>query len=273
MLTLIIGKQSNLSKQINIKLDNSILISSRELTDNIKLLDKYKNQKINIIFNNFQSASMINDISQEYKYIQQSIGITAMVLSYIKNWNINKIIYSSSSSVYGNNSYCNESDTLQPISLHASLKISNEFLLTQHCKKYNIEYTIIRIFNMYGRDDDFSVISKIISAYKNDTILNIVNEGKGIRDFIHIDDVVDIILKLIFIKDITILNLGTGDEKSINNIIEYLKKNDIFIKTNNIIIENEIKISISDSEKLLRIMDNQFIDVEEYILDTIKEKN
>lgn len=99
-----------------------------------------------------------------------------------------------------------------------------------------------------GGNDKFSVISKIIDAYKNKTVLNIVNDGEGIRDFIHIDDVVYIILKLLKIKYIPIINLGTGDKKSIKSILKKLKEKSIDIKINNVINDNEIKISLSNIE-------------------------
>ena len=45
---------------------------------------------------------------------------------------------------------------------------------------------------MYGGNDEFSIISKIINVYKDNSILNLVNNGEGIRDFIHINDVIEI---------------------------------------------------------------------------------
>ena len=64
-LTLIVGKRSNLSRQLNIKIKDSILVSSDEIEKNIenilKYCDGYKN--INIIYNSFQSSDMLNDNS------------------------------------------------------------------------------------------------------------------------------------------------------------------------------------------------------------------
>lgn len=266
MLTLIIGKESNLSKHLYQSLENSIVISSRELSENINLLDEYRNNKFNIIFNNFQTANLLGDLTYCYNYIEQSIGITAKVLQYIKNWKINKVLYASSSSVYGDNHYCNENDKISPINLHGSLKASNEYLISRYCIDNSIDFTIMRIFNMYGGDDSFSIISKIIKSYKNNKELSIINNGKGIRDFIHIDDVVHIITLLLTKKNINIINLGTGMEHSIYNIISILKLHGFEIKVNNSYRENEIKISIADSKRLSLIFDQEFIKVEDYIL-------
>lgn len=270
MITLIIGKESNLSKHIAQSLDNVILLSSRELTENINLLNTYKNEKVNIIFNNFQAAVLLGNIEYVNNYVEQSIGITSSILDYVKNWEINKIMYTSSSAVYGNNDYCGESDELHPMNLHAALKIANEMLVAQYCKKYNIDYTIMRIFNMFGGDDNFSIISKIISSYKEKKILNIVNNGEGIRDFIYIGDVVYIILKLLKISNMPVINLGSGKKRTIKKILDNLKIHNIDIEINNIIKNDEIKVSVANNNKILNIMDKKFVSVEDYILKEIR---
>ena len=196
----IIGKGSNLSSFLSKKIINSKLISSREILTNIEELNVLKdNLPINIIFNNFQPATKLNEFVNLENYVVNSILTTSKVLDFIKNNQIvvNKIIYTSSSSVYGNNILCNENDELKPMNLHASLKVANEKLVEKFCIENSIDYTIARIFNMYGGDDNFSIISKIIKANKNNEELNIVNNGNAIRDFIHIEDVVDIYSKIL----------------------------------------------------------------------------
>ncbi|WP_434637981.1 SDR family oxidoreductase [Sulfurimonas sp. NW7] len=262
---LIIGKNSNLSKRMNRYIDNSILLSSREILENINILQEYKNQKINIIFNNFQPATQLNNFDSSSSYITNAILITSLVLDYFKNADINKIIYTSSSSVYGNNILCNESDELKPMNLHASLKVANEKLIEKYCNEYKIDYTITRIFNMYGGNDKFSVISKIINAHKNNQEIKIVNNGNAIRDFIHIDDVVFIYSKLLKIQNIKILNVGTGFGSSIKGILEFLSNNQIEIKTSNI-FRDELKVSTSDARLLVEVIQkNDFINVKEYL--------
>jgi len=128
---IIIGRSSNLSQFLMKKLNNTESISSRELAINTKSLVNFGDEKINIIFNNFQPAVMLNDITNLEDYISNSIGVTSKVLNFCqeKNLKINKIIYTSSSSVYGNNILCNEKDELKPLNLHASLKVANEKLV------------------------------------------------------------------------------------------------------------------------------------------------
>ena len=264
----IIGKGSNLSSFLSKKIINSKLISSREILTNIEELNVLKdNLPINIIFNNFQPATKLNEFFNLENYVINSILTTSKVLDFIKNNQIvvNKIIYTSSSSVYGNNILCNENDELKPMNLHASLKVANEKLVEKFCIENSIDYTIARIFNMYGGDDNFSIISKIIKAYKNNEELNIVNNGNAIRDFIHIEDVVDIYSKILDKKDIKILNIGSGNGSSIKNILDFLNNHNIKIKTKNIQRE-ELKISTADISKLKELLKKDtFFEVEDYL--------
>lgn len=264
----IIGKGSNLSSFLSKKIINSKLVSSREILTNIEELNVLKdNLPIDIIFNNFQPATKLNEFFNLGNYVLNSILTTSKVLDFIKNNQIkvNKIIYTSSSSVYGNNILCNENDELKPMNLHASLKVANEKLVEKFCIENSIDYTIARIFNMYGGDDNFSIISKIIKAYKNNEELNIVNNGNAIRDFIHIEDVVDIYSKILDKKDIKILNIGSGNGSSIKNILDFLNNHNIKIKTKNIQRE-ELKISTADISKLKELLKKDtFFGVEDYL--------
>ncbi len=249
---IIIGKNSNLTNKLSNKLLDFSILSSREILSSCKILNELKEQvNINIIFNNFQTAINLNKFDNLESYISNSIISTSRILDFFnKNHiKINKIIYTSSSSVYGNNILCNEKDELKPMNLHASLKVANEKLIEKFCLDNNIDYTIARIFNMYGGDDNFSIISKIIQAYKDNNELTIVNNGNSIRDFIHIEDVVDIYLKILELKNVNILNIGTGEGNSVKNILDYLKNNNINLKLKNI-NRSELKISTADTQYL-----------------------
>lgn len=263
--TIIIGKNSNLSQQLYIKNNNFILISSREITHNINILKEYTNIEINIIFNNFQPATQLNNLINNTEYISNSILTTSLVLDYFKNTKIYKIIYTSSSSVYGNNIFCIETDDLKPMNLHASLKLANEKMIEKFCTENNIDYTIARLFNMYGGNDNFSIISKLIDTVKKNKEITIVNNGNAIRDFIHIEDVVDIYEKLLNKKNIKTLNIGTGMGSSVKSIIDVLNKYDINIKTQNI-FRDELKTSTANSRLLNKLIDKHtFLKVEDYI--------
>jgi UDP-glucose 4-epimerase len=207
------------------------------------------------------------------QYIENSLGITSKILTYFQDTEIHKIIYTSSSSIYGNNIFCNEADEAKPLSLHASLKVSNEKLIEAYCKNRQINYTIARIFNMYGRNDRFSIISKIINAYQSDTELTIINNGNAIRDFIHIDDVIHAYSKILFTDNLPFINIGSGNGTSIKNILEFLKNHHIHLKTQTIQKE-ELKISTANNTVMLSLLGAiEFKDIESYFLDQLTKNH
>jgi len=265
--TIVIGKNSNLSNHLIGKLNNLTVVSSRDIMSDVNVLSKYKDQEINLIFNNFQPAIKLNEMVNAEEYTMNCIGVTSKILNYCLTGNIkmNKIIYSSTAAVYGDNKCSVETDELKPSSLYASLKVSNEKLIEKFCLDNKIDYTIVRLFNMYGGNDEFSIISKILLAIRKNKELTIINNGNSIRDFIHVQDVADIYVKLIDIKNVKVLNIGTGIGKSVKNIIKYCKKYNANISTKNIFL-NEIKTSTANIEILSKLLNKKsFIQIENFI--------
>lgn len=96
--------------------EDVITISSQEIVHNSAILNRFEAQPINLIFNNFQTANKLGDVTHPQSYIEYAIYTTSKVLEFIKEHrlHVNKIIYTSSSSVYGNNILCKESDGSNP---------------------------------------------------------------------------------------------------------------------------------------------------------------
>ncbi|MFW3405387.1 NAD-dependent epimerase/dehydratase family protein [Aliarcobacter butzleri] len=272
-MTIIIGKNSNLSQSLCRSIGECYAVSSVNTLKEIETLEINPSKKINIIFNNFQKSSLLNNLSYPSEYIQRSIMTTADVLSYVKEKqiSINKIIYTSSSSVYGNNIFCSEKDTLMPVNLHASIKIANEKLIETFCIQHDIDYTICRIFNMYGGNDDFSIISKVINSVKLKRELILFNNGNAIRDFIHIDNVVEIYKKILMITNVPILNIGTSNGVSIKSIIDIIIANGYAVNYQTY-KRDELKTSTSNNDLLKQILvDIQLMDIYQYVLTKVGE--
>lgn len=270
LTTLIIGQHSNLTQALLAELQDSHALSSRKLSENIELLAPYTDQTINLIFNNFQTATQLNESEHIAQYIENSIHITAKVLEYFNKTPIAKIIYTSSSSVYGNNIFCDEQDEVKPLNLHASLKVSNEKLIEKYAENRQIDYTIARIFNMFGGNDTFSIINKILTAYTKNEPLTIINNGNAIRDFIHIDSVVKVYQRLLTTPNIPIINIGSGRGTSIRNVLDFLKNHQIELQTQNL-SRDELKISTANNAIMSELLThNTTIDVESYLLERLK---
>lgn len=85
MLTIIIGKRSNLSQQLSKSIDNSVLISSKSFEEELLvILNDNTNDTFNIIFNNFQNATKLNESSRLDEYTENAIFITSKILVFLQ---------------------------------------------------------------------------------------------------------------------------------------------------------------------------------------------
>ena len=124
-------------------------------------------------------------------------------------------------------------------------------LLKNFSNKSKIDLDICRVFNLYGQNDNFSIISKIKSVLKNkNEKLIIYNNGQSVRDFIHVKDVSKIYKKLLLKKGSDTIDIGSGKGLRIIDIVDSLKipKKRLFLKKN---FKNEISNSIANQKKLL----------------------
>ena len=226
---------------------------------------------INIIYNGFWPATKLGDLSQPDDYISQSIQATSKLLNSIKSKNINKFIYTSSASVYGNYSFCEEASECMPLSLHASLKVANEKLVSLFCQQNDIPFAIVRLFNMYGGEDKFSVIAKILNAAKGESELNVLNGGKAIRDFIYIEDVVAAYLKILTSDFSGVINVASGFKTSVAEVMDKLQAENFPIKSHSL-QRDEIQCSVASVEKLSKLVDmSTFTRVEDYLLAELRK--
>jgi|APSaa5957512535_1039671.scaffolds.fasta_scaffold10401_4 nucleoside-diphosphate-sugar epimerase len=257
-LIVIIGKRSNLTESLVKTLGASRSFKVIPTWD--VLAGKVDWKLLNnctFILNNFYPAKYISNINESNLKVtvDYSIRSTSIVLDSIKNFNlkVNKIIYTSSSSVYGDskqNLSGNDKDSF------ALLKKLNEIFITSYCCKNNIDYTLARVFNIYGGNDNFSVISKLIK-YKSGEIFNLVNGGSSKRDYIHVDDVSYILLKLVNVTNIPVVDIGTGSSLSLCEIIEFLKSNGLPVKVLNT-SSYENPVSVANTSTLNFVIGNDY---------------
>ena len=272
-MNVIFGERSNLSTSLSLILDDVMLISGRNANQLLKYQQAGK--KINVIINSFQRNTALNDLSNSRQYVERTLGDLSNIIDVLIEMrdSIGVVIYTSSASVYGENSCCYEEDIVHPDSLYSTLKISSEIMVKNYLTNYNINYIIARVFNMYGGNDSFSIISKIINSYLNDKKLHLVNDGKSVRDFIHISDVCQIYKKLLKTSYCGVINVATGRGYSVKNIIKTLHNHSINFAIDNV-VRDEIKGSVASIIKLETIIEHyDLIDVNDYILEKLSLVN
>ena len=111
-------------------------------------------------------------------------------------------------------------------SVYGKAKLLSSIYLIELFKKKKFPLTILRLYLAYGPRQDINRFLPIIikGCIKNEKFL--CSNGNQSRDFIHVDDVVNAILKALTSKNAKgeIINIGSGKPRKIRNIIEYVKK-------------------------------------------------
>jgi len=132
-----------------------------------------------------------------------------------------------SSSEYGNvKSPQKENAKCNPKSVYGQAKLFSSIYLIDLFKKKNFPSTILRLYNTYGPRQDLNRFIPIVISGCTKNKKFPCSKGNQLRDFLHIDDVVDAILKSLTNKNARgqIINIGSGKPRKIKKIMNILKK-------------------------------------------------
>lgn len=196
-------------------------------------------------------------------YNDVNVTGTLNLLDLSVRYKVNKFIYSSSSSVYGDALIypTKETSELNPKSPYALQKLIGE----QYCKLYNDVYGLdtvsLRYFNVYGEGMPLNgaytlVMGTWINCYNNDEDLIIYGDGRQRRDFTYVKDIVKanyLSYNNLDVKGGEVFNIGNGYNKNINDIADVFKE----VLRCEFKYESarlEPKITLADNEKAKKIL-------------------
>ena len=203
-----------------------------------KKIDLIDEKKLNNVFLNFNPSIVIHlaaqagvrySIENPRAYLDSNLIGFHNVIEQCRRSKINKLIYASSSSIYGLNEkipFSVNDKTDYPVSLYGATKKSNELVAHAYSHLYGVKTIGLRFFTVYGpwgRPDMayFSFTKKIIEGRK----IEVFNHGNMQRDFTYIDDIVDGIRNTID-KDFNfeIFNLGNSKSEDLMTMIRIIEK-------------------------------------------------
>ncbi len=201
------------------------------LEDKAGIMELFRAEKFDYVIHLAAQAGVRYSIDHPDVYIQSNIVGFFIILEACRYYPVKYMLYASSSSVYGNNEkvpFSEEDNVDHPISLYAATKKSNELMASTYSYLYGIKATGLRFFTVYGpwgRPD--MAIWKFTEAILNDKPIQVYAEGKQLRDFTYIDDIiygiVEIIGKAEKMKPPELLNIGNNHPVTVNELVETLE--------------------------------------------------
>ena len=161
------------------------------------LFEEYKPQ---VVVNLAAQAGVRYSITNPDAYIESNLIGFYNILEACRHYDVEHLVYASSSSVYGSNKkvpYSTDDKVDNPVSLYAATKKSNELMAHSYSKLYNIPSTGLRFFTVYGpcgRPDMayFGFTNKLVGGQT----IEIFNYGNCKRDFTYVDDIVEGVVRV-----------------------------------------------------------------------------
>lgn len=227
-------------------------------------LDDKLSRRIDVVIH---AASDLNSraSASPVKLIDSNLASTAILLESARKHQIPRLIFLSSCAVYGEDMRTFEENLCCPVSINGVSKLLNEKMIAEFCAANGIKYEVLRIFNMYGGQDKFSIVSHLERALVTGAPFTLNNMGIAQRDFIHVSDVASVVLQLIK-RDIpyTHLNIGTGISTRISTLVELVHRRFPALTIRHASTQ-EAEYSRADITKLREFVDLDFMKIEEYM--------
>jgi len=218
------GRLSNLDQ-----VKNKIEFIKADVSSSEDSINKYFDD-VDWVFHISGLADMFPSILNPNKYFQSNVAGTLNVLNASKKAKVKKFIYTASASCYGipEKYPTDEKAKIELQHPYALTKFFGEQLVLNWTKIYNMHNVSLRLFNVYGpRLSTKSAYGSVFSIFLPQKFakkpLTIVGDGNQTRDFIHIYDLVAVMIKAAEKgKRGEVYNVGSGKETSINFIADLI---------------------------------------------------
>jgi UDP-glucuronate 4-epimerase len=199
-----------------------------DLNNRESLRELFTKNSFQIVVNLAGQAGVRYSLEQPFEYLDSNVNGFLNVLENCRFHNVKKLLYASSSSVYGLSGevpFTTNSNANEPVSLYAATKRTNELMAYTYGHLFNIESVGLRFFTVYGpwgRPD--MAMHLFTEAILNNEPIKVFNNGNLSRDFTYVDDIVTGIVLIIAASDkwkkkTSIYNIGNSKPVELKDFI------------------------------------------------------
>jgi nucleoside-diphosphate-sugar epimerase len=155
-------------------------------------------------------------------YLRHNVAATQRLLEACKGRPLGKLVYSSSSSVYGDAESFPTPESLrpQPVSPYGVTKLAAEHLCETYRKSFGVPVVSLRLFSVYGpRQRPDMAFSRLVRAVLSGEPFEVYGDGRQTRDFTYVADVVRAIRDAANSPWCGVANIGGGSRTSLNEVL------------------------------------------------------
>ncbi|MFN5149098.1 MAG: NAD-dependent epimerase/dehydratase family protein [Flavobacteriia bacterium] len=177
--------------------------------------------------------------------------------------NVKKIMYASTSGIYGHSaieSALTEEVLVDPRTSYAMAKRYNEIYLASHHEEKGLNVISLRFFNVYGKNqDNRMVVPRFFEQAISNEAITVFGTGKQTRDFTYIDDTVEACIRLMTVNGCHIINIANEAEWCISDLATQIKvltgssSDIIYLEAPKKRYDYEVERRVGSSEKLLHL--------------------
>lgn len=222
-----LGLEKNI---IHLNKNKNFKFHKLDILDYKKLLEIMKNEKIDVVFHLAANSDIARSNENSDIDMKNTFMTTYNILCAMKDTNIKKIVFSSTSAIYGKtNRKINEDySPLFPVSHYGAAKLASEAFISAFVNNYDMQAWIVRFPNVVGERATHGAIFDFINKLKkNPKELGVLGDGEQNKPYLYVKDVVDAILFIWEHSDdkLNYYNIGAETRTKVKRMAELVIKN------------------------------------------------
>lgn len=207
---------------IAVDLRNGQDLSRKETFDALKRKIASADEDVTIL----HLAALVDareSLERPFNYFGNNLAGTWFVAQLGALENVKRIVFTSSAAIYGEPEYIpvDVNHPIRPKSPYGLAKYYEEQLLQQFSEEYGYDLTVLRLFNVYGENQEKGLFGALIRAIKSGRTFRIFGDGEQVRDYIYVGDVAETIIS---VEKSGTFNVASGVGTTVNQIVEWVKE-------------------------------------------------
>jgi UDP-glucose 4-epimerase len=177
-------------------------------------------------------ASVQASVDDPVSTHQSNFVGTLNVCEAMRKHGVQRIVFSSSAAVYGNNGEglaIDEDTPKAPLTPYAVDKLASEYYLDFYRRQHGLTPAVFRFFNIFGpRQDPSSPYSGVISIFteraQQGLPITVFGDGEQTRDFVYVGDLVDVLVQALDLPEVLVgaCNVGLGQAMTLKQLLEQI---------------------------------------------------
>lgn len=174
------------------------------------------------------STSVLQSVGRPQETFDNNVAVTASLLEQSRQVGVRSFVFASTNAVVGptEDPRIHEGSQLHPLTPYGATKAAAEMLMSAYSSSYGLKACALRLTNVYGPGmaEKDSIVPRLMRAVHGATTFEVYGDGRQIRDYVYVDDVVAAIVSTIRLGAGGRLVVGSGRSSSVLQLIDIVRR-------------------------------------------------